>query len=229
MAKRSNALVLVLVLLVAALAGLAGWQYTRAQEAEQQIGLDASRVLSAVFTQAQDLRVATLSGKALTKSEDDGPIFKSEQITIAPYQANYFLDLKKVGRESYQWSPTNRRMTISIPDIFVEQPSVDMARAQVKQDGIWISRRAGVELARKASMQLAQEATATAKSDENMDKARQSARAAVARYVARPLQVAGFEGVTVDVRFAFEGARDPSQLDRSRPISEVVEDSVGGR
>ena len=84
-------------------------------------------------------------------------------------------------------------MTVRIPDVAVEQPSVDLGRAQVRQRGLWVSRKAGIALQRQASRVLATTATARARSDENMAKARTAAVAAVAGFVRQPLAAAGFD------------------------------------
>lgn len=211
-------------LLIAALALAAAltWQVRRAERAEERLGLDSGRVLSAIFTQAQDLRVATLRGEALFRSENDGVVFDSEQETKAPYQASYFVKLGAIRRSAYSWDAERQVMTVRIPDVVVEQTSIDMGKAQVKQKGVWISRDAGVKLQRGASDGLATVSNAAANSPDNIEKARASALAAVRRMVVQPLEAAGFSGVEVNVTGDWEGGRDPSRLDRSRSIEEVI-------
>jgi hypothetical protein len=198
------------------------WQYRRAEKAEQQLGLDAGRVLDAVFSQARELRVARLTGVALAKSTNDGMVFHAEQETRAPFSVNYFVDLKRVGQDDYLWDSERRVMTVRIPDVIVEQPSVDLGTAQVRQRGLWVSRKAGIDLQRQASRHLATTAQARATSDENMAKARAAAVDAVTGFVRQPLAAAGFGDVAVEVRFPWDGRGSPEQMDRSRRPEDVL-------
>ena len=53
--------------------------------------------------------------------------------------------------------------------------------------------------------------------------ARDAARAAMTQNLLLPLRAAGFDRATVAVRFADEpGASDPSYLDASRPVGDVL-------
>ncbi len=205
-----------------ALAGLAVWQHRRAEQAERQLGLDASRVLSSVFTQARELRVARLTGTAIAKSASDGLLFHSEQETRAPFAVGYFVDLRRIGPSDYAWDVERKVMSIRIPDVTVESPSVDMAQAEVRQQGLWISRKTGADLQRQGSQRLALTADTKARSDENMARARTAAVAAVTALVRQPLAAAGIDGVTVAVHFPWEGVQSDRQWDRSRRLEEVL-------
>lgn len=218
-----NRLPLTLVVLAAvALAGVAAWQYRRAEQAERQLGLDAARVLDAVFTQARELRVARLTGTALARSTNQGTIFRSEQETRAPFAVDYMLDLRRIGADDYRWDAERRIMTVRVPDVSVEAPAIDMAHAEVRQQGPWISSRAGIALQRQASERLALTAEQRSRSDANMAAARRAAAAAVADFIRQPLAAAGYRDVRVVVRFPWEGEPSAEQWDRSRRIDEVL-------
>ena len=212
----------VLLAAVLALAGYAVWQHRRADQAESQLGLDASRVLTSVFADTRELRVARLTGIALAKSSNDAPLFHSEQQTRAPFAVGYFVDLRRIGPSDYSWEAERRVMTVRIPDVTVEPPNIDMAQAQMRQQGLWISRKAGADLQRQGAQRLALTAGAKAKSDENMAKARAAAVAAVTGLVRQPLAAAGIDGITVEVHFPWEGQRSDRQWDRSRRPEEVL-------
>lgn len=214
-----------LVFVVVVLTAFGWWQYRQAEAARNQLGLDASRVLSAVFTQASELRVATLKGEVLARSRVDGWIFDPEQETRAPYTASYFVDLRKVGRNDYSWDADRQRMTVHIPDVAVEQAAVAMDKAQVKQSGTWIGRGAGRKLNTQAAEFLKVTATKTARSDENMRKARRAAEFAVASFVQQPLAAAGFNGITVDVRFPWEGEPSRERWDESKRPADVLREA----
>jgi hypothetical protein len=209
------------------LVGAVVWQYRRAEQAEARLGLDASRALSAVFTQAQQLRVATLTGEVLTRSERDGLVFDSEQVTRAPYRASYHVDMGQVGAGDYAWDAERRLMVVRIPDVAVEPPAIDMGRARVRQRGLWISRGAGLELQRQAAERLALAAGAKAKSPENLARARAAAAAAVTRLVAQPLAAAGLDDVKVEVRFPWQSGASNERWDASRSPAEVLREPRG--
>ena len=222
MTRSAQAIVGLLILLAAVLGGVAYWQYRKAQEAERQLGLDAGRVLKAVFVQANDLRVARLTGVAQAQSENQGTVFRTEQRTLAPFSVNYFTDLRKVGPADYEWDAKRRHMTVRIPDVTVEAPNIDIGKARAQVSGLWVSREAGIALAEKGSRILVVTATERARSDENMTKARAAAKIAVRDFVRQPLAAAGFGDVTVEVRYPWESGGDGEQMDRSTPLNEAV-------
>lgn len=213
---------IVLLLALVALVIFAWREHRRADDAEQALGLDAGRVLSAVFTQARDLRVAQLKGEVLARSENEGRIFRTEQRTKAPYSVNYFVDLKKIGSGDLRWDRARRTMLVKVPDVTVEQPAIDWSKAQVEQDGTWISRSAGINLQRSGARILEQKADQKARSDEMMENARRAAVDAVTQYIRQPLSAAGFRDIQVEVVFPWQGYAGRERWDASRPVSEVL-------
>jgi hypothetical protein len=226
MTRTARVFIALLAVAVVGLGVLALQQFRRAEQAEEQLGLDAGRVLSAVFTQARELRVARLTGKVLARSSHDGYLFDPEQRTRAPFAVNYFVDLKSLGQDDYDWNARRKVMTVRIPDVTIEAPSIDMSRAEVTQRGFWVSRKAGVELQRKGFVTLRGTATTRANSDENLRKARAAAVSAVTAYLREPLRAAELGDVTVEVRFRWEGRRSPEQWDRSRRPEDVLRDTA---
>jgi cobalamin biosynthesis protein CbiG len=222
--KASGTVFVALLLVIGALGFGIRQQYQRAETAELQLGLDASRVLSAIFTQARDLRIAKLSGEVIAQSANDGTVFHTEQITKAPYRTSYYIDLKKVGQQDYRWNQDQQVMTVRIPDVTVEEPTIDMSRATIRQKGMWVSRKAGIELQRKASGYLATAASKKARSDENMAKARIAAKAAVTEMLRAPMAAAGYSNVRVKVHFPWESVPLSERWDVSRSPAEVLRD-----
>jgi hypothetical protein len=55
--------------------------------------------------------------------------------------------------------------------------------------------------------------------------ARESARQAIQRSFAMPLNAAGFDNAKVVARFASEDSADPSYIDQSRSYNEVLEEA----
>lgn len=205
-------------------AGILGYQLHQQREqtrrAREELGLDASRVLSAIFTQAKDLRVARLSGEVMAQSSNDGTIFRTTQRTIAPYSVNYFINLGSIDGSDYRWDAERREMTVVVPDVTVEQPSLNLSKARMWQDGIWVSREAGMKLQRQAAAHLGIGAAKKAKDPENISKARQSGRLAVEQMVRLPLEAAGFRNVTVKTIYPWQ--RNKERWDMSRSLQDVL-------
>ncbi|WP_425229387.1 hypothetical protein [Sphingomonas sp.] len=223
MAKR-----LTLIALLALLLAAAFWrQQRRADRAEWDAGLAASRTLSATFERTGVLEVARLSGEAVTRVDGRSGfgVFGNVQVTRAPYSVGYQVDLRRLTRAGYRWNSRARVMTVTIPDVVVGTPAVDLAQARTAQAGLYISRQSGVAMQQRVAANLAAAAGATAAAPENVGRAQAAARKAVARLVAAPLDAAGLTGVRVVVRLPGEvrpAGLDRRQWDMSRPIAEVL-------
>ena len=220
-------------LILAALVGLAVlgailWQQRRADRAEWEAGLAASRTLSAVFERTSALQVARLSGEAVTRVQGGsgpGGVFRNVQVTRAPYAVNYTVDLSGLTPDNYRWNPDGKIMIVTVPEVTASSPSVDMARARSQQDGIYISRGSGLAMGQRVAGNLAAAAKQKAESAENMARAQTAARAAVQALVAAPLAAAGIEDVKVVVRLPGEArpsGLDAERWDESRPLAEVL-------
>jgi len=221
-----------LVLVVAALAGLAfyAWSQREARvEAEQTLGLDASRLLAEHFSKRGDIRVATLSGNVVARGEDEGfmGLTRSQQTTRLPFTVDYFIDTGRMEPSSYRWDEETRTLTIDIPDVEVARPNIDEAAGQTQQQGVYISRRASLDLARQTSERAAARSKQAAERPENLNRARENARAVVARMAQGPLEAAGLDDVRVAVSFPWEpkGQSDGERWDESRRIEDVLNGS----
>lgn len=198
----------------------------RADDADRRAGIDATRVLSLAFERASALEVLHLSGTMLTRSEATGcyGLCGGVQMTRAPVRIDYTVDLEHLPRSAYRWDGKRRVMFVTLPDVRAGAPNIDLASAEVQQNGAWISRSMGQAMQHQAAVNLAQKAGAIAAKPANVMKAREAARAAVERLVAAPLAAAGVDGVTVRVRFPFDASADDRGWDASRPIDEVIAD-----
>lgn len=227
--KRRWPIALLAVTLLLAAAGLYAWRQSVARkEAERQLGLDASRVLSVHFSAAAAIKVGALSGEVVTRGQTEslGGLVRSEQTVKAPYAVDYFVDVSRLGPGDYDWNAETRTVTVAVPDVTPAPPNIDEGRAQVNQSGLWISRGAGLELARQTSRRAASRATETARRPEHLDRARQSARTVIGSLATAPLEAAGLDGVRVAVRFPYErpGNPDGERIDASRPIADVLKE-----
>lgn len=222
--------VLILVLALVALVGFVAWsQYSARMEAERTLGLDASRVVAEHFSKAAAVKVGTLTGKTVAKGTNEGflGLVKSEQTTTIPFTVDYFVDVTRVDQSSYRWNPETKTLTVDIPDVTVAKPNIDETAARSKQSGLYISRQASMDLAKQTSRRAAARSQQAAQKPENMQKARENAKAVVARMAQGPLAAAGLGEVRVEVSFPWErkNADAPTQQwDQSRRMEDVLEE-----
>ncbi|WP_375420822.1 DUF4230 domain-containing protein [uncultured Sphingomonas sp.] len=228
MAKRR--LILLGLAVLAIMGALLVWRSNqRADRAEAETGLASARVLDSVFERTSKLQVATLSGRASAQSVVPG-LFESRQTTRAPFSATYTIDLRRIDKSAYRWNERDRIMTVQIPAVAVGKPSIDMTRAETQQSGVWISRRAGQNLQRIVVGRLDAVATREASKPENVARAQEAARVAVARLIEAPLAAAGQDGVRVVIRMPGEekpAALSEEQWDVSRSLEEIYRDVAG--
>lgn len=222
---------ILIALVAAAIVGGFCWQARRAERAEMEAGLAASRTLSAVFERTAALQVARLSGEAVTRVDGSSGygMFPNVQTTRAPYTVDYLVDLRRLRPADYRWNGKDRTMIVTMPEVTVGKPNIDLARARTMQGGLFISRASGVAMQQRVAGNLALAAERTAGTPENIAKARGSARAAVEALVEGPLTAAGIVDVTVVVRLPGEDrppGLDRERWDMSRPIAEVLRESA---
>lgn len=220
-----NAVVAVVVL-VAALLGYRWYAADQEAKLARALATNSASVLTVSFAKARSLKVYAATGVLIAKSSDTNVIgLGSTQTTKAPFTVDYFVDLSRVDRGAYRWDAKTRTMFVALPDLTIAEPNVDERRAQVEQDGLWISRDAGQRLQRAASVALANGATDAGRTPERIEAARRSAVEAVGELTEAPLAAAGLTGVRVVARFASDRTRD-IRWDESRPISEVLADAT---
>ncbi len=224
-------LIAIVALIVAAVAAFFVWRADqRADEAERQAGLASARTLSEVFDKTAALQVSRLRGEAIAQSRTEGclGLCTVTQSTRAPYTVLYTVDLRNLPQSAYRWEGDGQTMIVTIPMVRVGNPNVDFSRAQINQDGLWISRRSNVDLQAAAAKSLRVATRAAAEKPENMVKAQRAAREAVQALVEGPLRAAGLVGVEVVVRLPGEArpaGLDRERWDESRPLAEVLNEA----
>lgn len=142
---------------------------------------------------------------------------------IMPGLVRYEIDLARLREQDLSWNPQSRRLTVTLPPLLVTAPQINLNELrEYGGDGVLTAltdaeaqldaanrRRGQIELVRQARQPLP------------VRLARDAARRAVERSFAMPLAAAGIDA-TVVARFADEPSSDPSYLDRSRRIEDVV-------
>ena len=163
------------------------------------------------FEKQNSLTVFSSRFEVVAESEDTRgvmgvPVLRSRQATIVPASVEYRLDLSGMERGDFVWDEAGDRLTVTLPQIQTSRPNIDEGAARVFTEGAYITRDAAQDLARNNSQQAERKASAFAKNPEILALARQAARQAVRQNLTIPLQVAGYDNVTVDVRFEGEDA-----------------------
>lgn len=142
-------------------------------------------------------------------ASDDSRLFgmlKARQVAVIPARVDYGLDLGAVTRERLRWDEASRRLDVTLPPLQLSRPDLDERRAQYLREGAWITRTAQEQLTRANSALAERQAAVAAANPALMTLARNAARDAVRQNLSIPLEVAGFKGVKVTVRFDGEPA-----------------------
>ena len=167
---------------------------------------------------------------AVVSSRQDrlGGLVSAERTLILPGDVRYEVDLSKLQPEDVRWDSSTNTLSVRIPDIEVAGPEVDLEAAREYGSGGVLSALTDAE-SRLDDVNRARavaDLRKQAMGDVPMRLARQSARQAIERSFAMPLQAAGIENVRVVARFpGEEEAADPSYLDVSTSYENAIEDA----
>ena len=101
------------------------------------------------------------------------------------------------------------RLDVRLPPLTIGKPNLDEARAQYLREGVWITRTAQDDLTRDNTRLAEKMAADQAANPVLLGLARGAAKDAIRQNLAIPLEVAGFRGVTVAVRFDGEAVPAP--------------------
>jgi hypothetical protein len=142
---------------------------------------------------------------------------------IMPGLVRYEIDLSRLQQRDLTWDPTAKRLSVTLPPIEVTRPQIDLNELQeYDSGGVLMALSSAEEKLDAANRQRGQqELVRQARAGLPMRLARDAAKRAVERSFAMPLRAAGIE-VEVIARFADEPNEDPSYLDRSRRVEDVL-------
>lgn len=191
---------LIVIILIAAVAWL-GWRAFFYQEEGDPVG---SAMLA--FEKQNSLTVFSSRFEVVAESTNTtslGPITlaESRQAAIIPALVEYRVNLSTIGRDRIAWDAGEQVMDITLPVLKISRPNLDEAQQKTFTEGVWVSRGASANLSRENSRQAEVKAAAFAKNPEVLALARQAAKDAVRQNLTIPLQVAGYDDITVNVRF----------------------------
>lgn len=173
----------------------------------------------------QRLIVFSARYNAVVTSTQDrmGGLLSAQKTMIMPGDVRYELNLEALSEENLRWNAGTKTLTVTLPPLEVSQPQIDLNAISEVRNGSVLFALTGAERAlddanRQAALRsLAEQGRAPLQ----MRLARESAKRAIARSFALPLRAAGQEA-NVEVRFADEPQEEPSYMDRSRSMEEVI-------
>lgn len=147
----------------------------------------------------------------------------AERTLIMPGTVRYEVDLAKLQRRDLRWDPDSRTLSVTLPNLEISQPQIDLDQIKVYGDGGLLTALTNADQQLDAANRVRgqNELLAQARQPVPMRLARDAARRAVERSFALPLQAAGLDA-KVTVRFGDERVdADTRQMDRSRSLEEV--------
>jgi hypothetical protein len=164
---------------------------------------------------------------SVTSSRTSRLGFSTERTLILPGDVRYELDLAKLERDDVKWDASSNTLRVSLPEIEIAGPDVDLASAREYGAGGVLSAltNADEQLDQANRARAVADLRKQASEEVPMRLARQSAKAAVERSFAMPLLAAGFKDVKVVARFPTEGSDEPSYLDLSTPYGEAIKEA----
>lgn len=198
---------LIVILLIAAVAWL-GWRAFLYQEEGDPV---ASAMLA--FEKQNSLTVFSSRFEVVAESVDRRGVLgvdllESRQAAVIPATVEYRLDLSQMDRDRFQWDDNSDTLTVILPQLKISRPNLDEGSQATFTEGAYVSRDASSDLARNNSQQAERKAAQFAKNPQVLAMARNAAKEAVRQNLAIPLQVAGYEDISVDVRFDGESAAE---------------------
>lgn len=163
---------------------------------------------------------------SVTTSQQSRLGFSAQRTLILPGDVRYEVDLSKLQPEDVTWDARISTLRVRIPDVEIAGPQVDLASAREYGDGKLLTTIFGGEeqLDRANRAAAVADLRKQAMGQMPMRLAQESARQAIERSFAMPLNAAGFSDAKVVARFASEDeSADPSYIDHSRSYNEVLE------
>lgn len=162
-----------------------------------------------------------------SRQERLGGLVSSERTLILPGDVRYELDLAQLGPEDVQWDAASNTLAVTLPEIEIAGPEVDLAAArEYGENGVLsVVTDTDQALDRNNRARAIADLRKQAASPMPMRLAREAGRQAVERSFALPLQAAGFDNARVVARYPTEGSPVTEPLDRSRSYNDVLNEA----
>jgi hypothetical protein len=151
----------------------------------------------------------------------------TERTLVLPGTVRYEVDLTKLTDRDVAWDSSSNTLTVTLPDIEIAGPEVDLASAREYGTGgiLTVFTDAESRLDRANREEAVADLLQQARAQVPMRLAREAARRAVAHSFAMPLRAAGFSNARVVARFAGETEEETSYWDVSISYEEAMEEA----
>jgi hypothetical protein len=162
-----------------------------------------------------------------SRQERLGGLISNERTLILPGDVRYELDLAQLGPEDVQWDAGSNTLAVTLPEIEIAGPEVDLAAArEYGENGVLsVVTDTNQALDRNNRARAVADLRKQAASPVPMRLAREAGRQAVERSFALPLQAAGFDNAKVVARYPTEGSAVTEPLDHSRSYNDVLDEA----
>lgn len=152
-----------------------------------------------------------------------GGAFEAQKTLIMPGDVRYDVDLAALQQDNLRWDEATRTLTVTLPPIQISPPAVDLTAVQeIRNNSLLFTMTDAERTLDSANREAALRSLAEqAQQALPIRTARESAKRAIARSFAMPLRAAGVQA-NVAVRFADEPSEEPSYVDQSRSIEDVI-------
>ena len=159
-----------------------------------------------------------------SRQERLGGLVSAERTLVLPGDVRYELDLAKLEADDVQWDAASNTLSVTLPEIELAGPEVDLAAAREYGEGGVLSAVTDADSAldRNNRARAVADLRKQAGGAVPMRLAREAGRQAGERSFALPLQAAGFDKVRVVARFPTEGSPVTEPIDHSRSYNEVL-------
>ena len=154
-------------------------------------------------------------------------LLEAERTLILPGTARYEIDMADLRREDLEWDAATSTLTVTLPDLEIAGPEVDLEGAQeYANEGILGAVTNAEEVLSESNQRAAlADLRKQARGAVPMNAAREAARDAVSRNFELPLAVAGIPEARVVARFASDPDEDNvERLDVSRRPEDAIAD-----
>ncbi len=153
-----------------------------------------------------------------------GGLVSAERTLVLSGDVRYELDLAKLRPEDVQWDEASSTLSVTLPEIELAGPEVDLAAAREYGAGGVLSAITDADeaLDRNNRARAVADLRSQAGGGVPMRLAREAGRQAIERSFALPLQAAGFDKAKVVARYRTEGSPVTEPLDHSRSYNEVL-------
>ncbi len=198
--KRARPLITLPAIAGIGLLGLGGWYALETLSPDHGDPVAASLL---AFEKQDRLTVFSAQLAPVVSADDVRAfgILTSRQVAVIPARIDYTLDLSQMNAARMKWDAATGRLDVTLPPLQLSKPNLDEGRAQYLREGVFITGAAQAKLTRDNTLTAERLAADQARNPVLLNLAKDAARTVMQQNLAIPLQVAGYDTVTVTVRF----------------------------